>query len=75
MQKRIVSDPTILAGKPVIRGTRISVENILDYLAAGLSLEEILAEYPRLTKADLLACLEFVKTNYAAPTSKSLAKV
>jgi uncharacterized protein (DUF433 family) len=71
--QRIVSNPAILSGKPVIRGTRISVELVLDYLAAGLSLDEIVREYPKITRADVLACIEFVKKNYAAPTPKILA--
>lgn len=47
----------MLAGKPVIRGTRLAVELILELLAAGQSEEEILASYPGITKADILACL------------------
>ena len=56
---RIVIDPEVLAGKPVIRGTRLAVEFILDLLADGQSNEEILANYPGLTAADLLACLAY----------------
>ncbi len=55
--ERIVVDPGVLAGKPVIRGTRLSVEFILDLLAAGQSENDILANYPGLTRADILACL------------------
>ncbi|MGD0302274.1 MAG: DUF433 domain-containing protein [Bryobacteraceae bacterium] len=57
--ERIVADPETLAGKPVIRGTRIAVELILELLAAGQSEHEILANYPRLTKEDILACLSY----------------
>jgi uncharacterized protein (DUF433 family) len=57
LSERIVVDPTILAGKPVIRGTRIAVEFILELLAAGQSENEILANYPGLTREDILACL------------------
>lgn len=57
--KRIVVDPEILAGKPVIRGTRLAVEFILELLAAGQSESEILSNYPGLTKEDILACLSY----------------
>lgn len=55
--ERIVVDPEILAGKPVIRGTRLAVEFILELLAAGQSEQEILANYPGLAREDILACL------------------
>ena len=71
---RIVSDPAVLAGKPVVAGTRISVELVLEQLAAGLSIAEIVEQYPHLKRADVLACLEFVKKNYAAPTLQPLTK-
>ncbi len=57
--ERIHVDPEILAGKPVIRGTRLAVEFLLDLLAAGQSEAEILYQYPGLTKADILACLSY----------------
>ena len=57
--ERITVDPEILAGKPVIRGTRIAVELILQLLAAGQSENEILANYPGLTREDILACLSY----------------
>lgn len=56
---RIVIDPEILAGKPVIRGTRLAVELILDLLAAGQSEDEILSNYPGLAREDILACLGY----------------
>jgi uncharacterized protein (DUF433 family) len=55
--ERIAVDPEVLAGKPVIRGTRIAVEFILELLAAGQSEDEILEGYPGLTRKDILACL------------------
>ncbi len=58
---RIVADPDILAGKPVIRGTRIAVELILELLAAGQSEKEILANYPGLTREDILASLAYAR--------------
>ena len=58
-QERIMVAPDILAGKPVIRGTRISVELVIDLLASGSTTDEILRNYPRLTRADILACLNY----------------
>ena len=59
MTNRIVLDPKILAGKPVIKGTRIPVEFVLDLLASGMNVEEIVNEYPHLKKEDILAVLEY----------------
>ncbi len=57
--ERITVDTEVLAGKPVIRGTRIAVELILELLASGQSESEILASYPGLTHDDVLACLSY----------------
>ncbi len=57
--ERVVIDPEILAGKPVVRGTRLAVEFILELLAAGQSEAGILANYPGLTREDILACMEY----------------
>jgi uncharacterized protein (DUF433 family) len=59
LSERIVADPEVLAGKPVIRGTRIAVELILELLAAGESESQILANYPGLAHEDILACLAY----------------
>lgn len=56
---RITINPGICHGKPTIRGLRYPVENMLELLAAGMTFEEILADYPDLEKEDLLACLEY----------------
>ena len=56
---RIVVDPKILAGKPVVRGTRVSVEFVVDLLAAGWSHVQILASYPHLSEEDIRACLAY----------------
>ena len=56
---RVIIDPEIMHGKPVIKGTRIPVYIILNLLAGGLSEEEVLREYPDLTKEDIHACLEY----------------
>jgi uncharacterized protein (DUF433 family) len=55
----IVSDPNILMGKPVIKGTRITVELILEKLGAGETIEQVLEAHPRLTREDVLAALRF----------------
>jgi uncharacterized protein (DUF433 family) len=57
--ERVIVDPEILAGKPVIRGTRLAVEFILEQLAAGQSESEILTNYPGLTGEDIHACLSY----------------
>ena len=56
---RIVSAPEILVGKPVIKGTRISVELILGWLANGWTHEQVLESYPNITREDILAALAF----------------
>jgi uncharacterized protein (DUF433 family) len=58
-QDRIVIDPAVLVGKPTVRGTRISVEWVVDLLAAGWSIEQILENYPHLTREDIQACLSY----------------
>ena len=58
--ERITVDPRIFGGKPIIRGMRISVEMILGQLAHGVSVDEILKDYPDLEKDDILACLAYV---------------
>jgi uncharacterized protein (DUF433 family) len=55
--ERIIVDPDVLVGKPVIRGTRIPVHLIVGLVANGLSTKEILKEYPRLKKEDIKAAL------------------
>lgn len=65
MNTRITYNPKIFGGKPIIKGTRISVEFILELLASAMTPEEIVEEYPQLTKRDILAVLD-----YAAKTVK-----
>jgi uncharacterized protein (DUF433 family) len=57
----IVSDPSVMMGKPVVTGTRITVELILEKLAAGESMEQILDVHPRLTREAIWAALAFAK--------------
>ena len=59
MLDRIVFDPAVLGGKPIIKGTRISVEFVIDLLARGWSTEEILREYDHLSQEDIQACLAY----------------
>lgn len=59
MSDRIVSDPAILGGKPIVRGTRISVEIILEWMASGASRDDIVRNYPALTVQDVEQALEF----------------
>lgn len=58
-QSIIVVNPAIRSGKPIIRGLRYTVYDILSYLAAGMSVAEILADFPDLTIEDIQACLAF----------------
>ncbi|MEQ8187721.1 MAG: DUF433 domain-containing protein [Candidatus Eremiobacterota bacterium] len=57
--ERIVSDPEIMVGKPVVKGTRLTVQYILKLLANGATIEEIMEEYEGLTCEDIMACLLF----------------
>jgi uncharacterized protein (DUF433 family) len=57
--ERITSDPEICHGQPTIRGLRYPVANLLELLSAGMTIDEVLADYPDLERDDLLAALEF----------------
>ena len=59
LDERIVVDPRVLVGKPVVRGTRLSVDFLLGLMAQGWSEAEILRNYPGLEREDLLACLQY----------------
>jgi uncharacterized protein (DUF433 family) len=58
-QSRIVRDPEIRFGKPCVRGTRITIGDVLSYLASGMTQEDILADFPQLSIDDIRACLAF----------------
>lgn len=72
-ESRITLDPAVLDGKPVVRGTRLSVEHLIGLMAEGWSETEILADYPGLTHEDLTACLAYardlLKTERVYPTA------
>lgn len=56
---RIFIDPAICGGKPIIRGKRITVQTIMEFLSAGETEEEILKQYPSLEREDIVACLRY----------------
>lgn len=58
-RERIEVDPQVLVGKPVVRGTRLAVEFVLELIASGVSEPEILTNYPRLAHEDILACVAY----------------
>ena len=58
-EERITIDPAVLAGKPVIKGTRMAVEFVIDLLGRGWPVERVLREYDHLTSADVQACLAY----------------
>jgi uncharacterized protein (DUF433 family) len=71
-QERIVIDPAVRSGKPCIKGTRITVYDILEYLAGGMSEKEILRDFPSLSQDDIRAALEFAaarERKLAAPAA------
>lgn len=57
--ERITVDPSVRFGKPCVRGTRLTVGDVLGYLAGGMTEAEVLADFPQLTHEDILACLAF----------------
>jgi uncharacterized protein (DUF433 family) len=59
MEERIVIDPNIANGRAIIKGTRITVQTILEFLGAGDSVDDILEEYPTLSREDVLAALRY----------------
>lgn len=65
-ESRIVSDPAVMMGKPVVAGTRITVELILDKAAAGESIEQIIEAHPRLTRDAVLAAFSFASRTLKA---------
>ena len=68
-QDRISIFPDICNGRPVVAGTRITVHTVLEFLAAGDSIEEVLDAYPSLTREDVLACLNYASQLMNRPFS------
>lgn len=60
-KQHIISNPSVLSGKPVIKGTRISVELILEKLSEGESIEQIVKSHPHISKENIMACLAYAK--------------
>ena len=72
---RIEVNPEVLVGKPIIKGSRISVELILDRLADGWSMEDVLSSYPHISKEDVLAALSFASELFKEETFVAVGKV
>jgi len=72
-QPRVITDAKVLGGKPVVRGTRIPVELVLAHLAENPHLDDLFAAYPRLTRADAKACLEYAQKAVAQSGPKASA--
>jgi len=70
---RIVVDPNILVGKPVVKGTRLAVEFVIDLLAQGWSEADLLHNYPSLTHEDILSCLAYASQRLKAEKVYPLA--
>lgn len=79
-QKRIVINPKVMVGKPIVKGTRITVELILKMLAQGVTVDELVSQkyYPHLKKADIYAAIQYaqnlVKEEKVYPFGKTPAK-
>ncbi len=72
---RITVDPNILVGKPIIKGTRVSVELIMDRLADGWTMEQLLESYPRVKREDVLAAIAFVTEVFREEDYVAIQKV
>ena len=75
--QRITSDPDVMMGKPVVDGTRITVESILEEIGSGQTIEQLLKAHPRLTREGVLAAVRFgaevLRADVTYPISKSVA--
>ena len=70
---RIILDPKVMTGQPVIKGTRLTVQFILRSLAQGATMESLLEEYPNLLREDILACLEYASKTLEDTTFMPMA--
>ena len=75
MSNLIESNPKIMFGKPVIKGTRITVEIILEKIGSGETVEEILSSYPHLSREQILACVDFARKSLSLETIYPTATV
>lgn len=67
MEGRIAINPDICNGRPIVRGTRITVQLVLELLGAGDSIEDVLENYPSLTREDVLACIQYSSRSKGNP--------
>jgi len=72
---RIEVNPDVLVGKPIIKGTRISVELIMDRMADGWTMEDVLAAYPHISREDVLAALSFASELFKEESFVAVGKV
>lgn len=70
---RIVVDPNVLVGKPIVKGTRLAVEFVVGLLAQGWTETQVLTNYPRLTRDDIMACLAYAQERLASERVYPLA--
>ncbi len=75
MENLIESNPKIMFGKPVIKGTRITVELILGIIATGETVDAILLSYPHLTREQVLACVDFARKSLSFETVYPITSV
>ena len=68
MNERIAINPDICNGQPVVKGTRITAQTILEFLGAGDSIEDVLEEFPSLRREDVLECIRFSSARKASAT-------
>ena len=73
MNSKIEINPEVCGGRPVVHGTRITVDTVLSYLSAGDSIEEVLEAHPRLAKEDVLACIDYARRITSARSTILLA--
>lgn len=73
METKIELNPEVCNGRPVVRGTRITVDTILAYLSAGDSVQDVLLSHPQLTKEDVLACIDYARRLSSARSTIQLA--
>ncbi|WP_020602443.1 DUF433 domain-containing protein [Spirosoma spitsbergense] len=72
-QEYVTADPAIMVGKPIIEGTRITVELVVEKLGYGETVDEILEDYPHLTREQIYACLRFSAHTVHSKRSRKLA--